>query len=140
MSFWLFSRVTIALKRRQISSILRRNWHFRQTDIGRKGYMYIKGYLYPMTYILSNNRKKDIPLLLFWAGYDILILGISKFYIISLLSFSYLAMLLTWTICKIMTKKILSLKKRGILRIWEGKDICTHHAKGLVNPKVLALS
>jgi hypothetical protein len=50
------------------------------SDIGR---IYIKGYLYPISY--------PIPLSLFWAGYvegyDILILGISKFYILSYILF-----------------------------------------------------
>jgi hypothetical protein len=53
-----------------------------QPDIGR---IYIKGYLYPIYY--PKIVKKDIYLSLFWAGYvegyDILILGISKFYILS---------------------------------------------------------
>jgi hypothetical protein len=47
--------------------------------------MYIKGYLYPISY--PKIAKKDIPQSLFWAGYvegyDILILGISRFYILS---------------------------------------------------------
>jgi hypothetical protein len=53
------------------------------SDIGRI-YIYQRIFI---SYILSKNRKKDIPLLLFWAGYvegySILILGISNFNILS---------------------------------------------------------